>query len=242
LIELLVVIAIIAILAAMLLPVLSKSKNRAYAVTDLNNCKQTLLGMLMYCSDFNDNMPAPGWTVTEDCWITAANPPAMHSHSAANFQKDFDQQRSWFTGVTAPEPGSPQPPKSSLLYIYLKNPDLFHCPQDQVNSLYLRREEIISSYVWNGATVDYKNGQAPYKITSFKPTNVLQWENDDRSVANGQCEGDYGLNLSVRHGNAVQVGRFDGSAGRENMQVVMQLVKSPKANDFWCAPGTTTGH
>ncbi len=57
LLELLVVISIIAILAALLLPVLSAAKKRAAQVTCINDLKQLGLGLHMYVEDSNGTFP-----------------------------------------------------------------------------------------------------------------------------------------------------------------------------------------
>jgi prepilin-type N-terminal cleavage/methylation domain-containing protein/prepilin-type processing-associated H-X9-DG protein len=59
LIELLVVIAIIAILAAILFPVFAQARDKARAISCTSNCRQIGTALMMYATDFDENLP--GW-------------------------------------------------------------------------------------------------------------------------------------------------------------------------------------
>ena len=105
LIELLVVIAIIAILAAMLLPALSKAKARAQGIACLSNLKQMALGSIMYQGDAADHLlPCGSWLDVGD------GLDFMYHTSNTNAAALIDS--------------------ASLMSAYIKSPGVYHCPSD----------------------------------------------------------------------------------------------------------------
>ena len=75
LIELLVVIAIIAILAAILLPVLESAQKRALTINCLNNLRQWGIGLHIYAADNKDAIPRDG-TDQNETYISDSGSPS----------------------------------------------------------------------------------------------------------------------------------------------------------------------
>ena len=105
LIELLVVIAIIAILAAMLLPALSRAKDRARVVQCLNQFKQLTVGWTLYTGDNSDALPHN--------WVQGA---------------DTSENRSWVIGDVNAAPADITGITNGVLYPYTRSPELYRCP------------------------------------------------------------------------------------------------------------------
>ena len=143
LMELLVVIAIIAILAALLLPALSRAKQKTWEAACLNNHKQLVLAWSMYKDDNR------GLFVIDD-------PVTGSTLAGTNYP-------SWVYGnmVVATEATNATLIQMGLLYTYANSPGIYHCPAD--GSSHLR------SYSMQSQLSFYENGVPATANPAYPP-------------------------------------------------------------------------
>jgi prepilin-type processing-associated H-X9-DG protein len=183
LIELLVVIAIIAILAAMLLPALSRAKKKAQAAGCQNNLAQLQKGALMYCHDFNDYMipNAPAGAPASQSWCGGGSQDWLLSNDNTNVNQYYN----------------------SIMSPYMsKQLGVYKCPGDTIpayNGTRLRSYSMNSQmgYIPAYGLVNYNSGWRQYSkihdLTCPTPSDtfIFNEENPD-SINDGYLQ--LGLN------------------------------------------------
>ncbi len=236
LIELLVVIAIIAIIASLLLPAISRSKEQGKRISCINNIRQLTLAWIMYADDHDGRLVPNNWVYE------------------ANSEKPLEFGNSWALGNTRIDPDLDNL-RRGLLWPYNPSTGIYRCPSDRsvVEEFVgdgkrggeIRGKLRIRSYNMNGNINCDWNGTDPY----YWP-NIVRYSDIIRPQPSGQfvfiepnektvLDGHFGLYPKSFWSNN-RNWWIDAPADRHNQGVVLSFADGHAERWTWRAPKNQT--
>ena len=204
LIELLVVVAIIGILASLLLPVLSKTRENARRITCVNNLKQIGTGIFLYVEDNEGYIPPYEMYAGAGAWAPA------YSGGYGSPVGEASWNNAW-------------PTWDVFLFDYLGTVDVYACSshknstQRELSTLDGETHMGYRSYVCNAA-----NYSTPlYSDNPAKSLMAWNWSNQISNIASDTfviTESSWGNNRLGQHGGEVHHGSSTSGEGGYLMQ------------------------
>lgn len=228
--ELLVVIAIIAILFALLLPVISRAKNQAARTTDLSNLRQVMVAVHVYTGENNEVLTWPNWDyghlmphgIARPGWLYAINP-------ATKGPASFNAQ-------------------AGLLWDSLHGGKVLLCPMDNPGEIYQKpkggteqRAMQLSTYIMNGAVIGFRTGYhsnaIPVKASQMLPSDCILFEANDQVAFNYNDGSSWpSEGITARHENGATQAALDGSSSYVRDDDWADDVAYTGKNRLWCYP------
>lgn len=225
LIELLVVVAIIALLIAILLPALQNAREVTQRVRCGTNLRTLLMSAHSYADDNNDYMPMPNWAYFDP------QPGWLYYGKSESWEKKIERRDAGY--------------EVGALWPYVLDAGLYRCPR---HTPPFTGSALLSSYLMNGAAVDYgysiaaATQKATYQTQRFRSDSVIFWEPPEKEIGASFNDGSSSpdQDFTERHLGFASLAHIDGHVSwirHRKWELLLEATPGP----LWCAPGLRYG-